>query len=84
MLPRIRARLSYVLQGGDLRGGKQLKSRRAGVRALRYIFFEEHVVGGVGVEGRVELDQVNAGVRHLAAEDVKIVAKVESVLPVHC
>src|SRR5208337_2752056 len=37
MLPRIRARLSCVLKGHDLRGRKRLKSRRAGERALRYL-----------------------------------------------
>jgi RNase P/RNase MRP subunit p29 len=46
-------------------------------------FLEEHVVSGVGVEGRVEVDEVNAGVRQLAAQDVKIVSKVESVFPIH-
>ena len=58
--------------GGDTRGG-----------ILAALFLEEDVVSGVGVEGRVEVDQVNAGVRHLATQDVKIVAKVESVFPVH-
>ena len=53
------------------------------MRALRYIFLEEHVVSGVGVEGRVEVDEVNARVRHLPAQDVEVVAKVEFVFPVH-
>jgi len=69
---RLQAPLPGVLEGGDLRGG-----------FLAALFLEEHVVGGVGVEGRVQVDQVNARPRHLAAQDVKIIAKVESVFPVH-
>jgi hypothetical protein len=51
---------------------------------LAALFLEKHVVSSIGVEGRIEVDEVNAGVPHLAAQDVKIIAKVESVLLIHC
>lgn len=45
------------------------------------VLFEEHVVGGFAVEGRVEVDQVNGLVGHVAAEDVEVVTVIECV---HC
>ena len=49
---------------------------------LAALFLEEDVVIGVGVEGRVEIDEVNAGVGDVVAQDVQIVTEVEFVLPV--
>ena len=48
---------------------------------------EEDVVVGVGIEGRVEVDEVNAGGGDVVAEDVEVIAEVELVFPVgggHC
>ena len=60
-----------VLEGGNLGGG-----------LLACLFLEEDVVVGVGVEGRVEIDEVNAGVGDVVAQDVEVVAEVELVFPV--
>ena len=38
---------------------------------------------GAGVERRVEIDQVHAGVGNILAQDFEIVAEVEFVFPVH-
>ena len=46
-------------------------------------FLEEHVVDGAGVEGRVEVDEVHARVRHVFAQDFEVVAEVELILFVH-
>ena len=44
------------------------------------VFFgEEDVVVGVGVEGRIKVDQVHRFVVDVAAEDVEVVAVVEDV-----
>jgi hypothetical protein len=40
---------------------------------------EEHVVGGVAVERRVEVDEVDRLVRHVTAQNVEVVAAVEDV-----
>ena len=40
---------------------------------------EEDVVGGVGVEGRVEVDQVDGGVGDVVAQDGEVVAVEEGV-----
>jgi hypothetical protein len=47
------------------------------------LFLEKHVVGGAGVERRVEVDEVDAFCRYLLAEDSEVVAKIELVIPVH-
>ena len=60
-----------VLEGGNLGGG-----------LLACLLLEEDVVVGVGVEGRVKIDEVNAGVGDVVAQDVEVVAEVELVLPV--
>ena len=57
-----------VLEGGDLGGG-----------FLAGALAEEDVVGGVGVEGRVQVDEVDGFVGDVLAEDVQIVAEVEAV-----
>jgi len=47
---------------------------------LGAVFFgEEDVVVGVGIEGRVEVDEVDGFVVDVAAEDVEVVAVVEGV-----
>jgi hypothetical protein len=40
------------------------------------------IVGGAGVEGRVEVNQIHAGVRDILAEDFQIVAEVKLVFGV--
>ena len=57
-----------VLEGGDLGGG-----------FLAGALAEEDVVGGVGVEGRVEVDEVDGLVGDVLAEYVQVVAEVEAV-----
>ena len=57
-----------VLEGGDLGGG-----------FLAGALAEEDVVGGVGVEGRVQVDEVDGLVGDVLAEDVQVVAEVEAV-----
>ena len=47
---------------------------------LPALFLEENVVAGVGVERRVEVDQVHAGVRDVLAQDFEVVAEIEHVL----
>ena len=60
-----------VVEGVNLGGG-----------ALAARLLEQDVVGGVGVEGRVEVDEVDALVRDVFPEDAEVVAEVELVLPV--
>jgi hypothetical protein len=43
------------------------------------VFLEEHVVVGVAVEGRVEVNEVDALVGDVAAHHVEVVAVVERV-----
>ena len=57
-----------VVEGGDLRR-----------RLLAAALAEEDIVRGVGVEGRVEVDEVNALVGDMLPQDVEIVAEVEVV-----
>ena len=68
---RFKTPVPGVLEGGNLGGG-----------LLACLFLEEDVVVGVGVEGRVKIDEVNAGVGDVVAQDVEVVAEVELVLPV--
>ena len=57
-----------VFEGGDLRFG-----------IAPALVFEEDVVGAVGVEGRVEVDEVDGGAGEVIAEDGEVVAVVEGV-----
>ena len=57
-----------VVEGVDLGGG-----------GLAARLLEEDVVGGVRVEGRVEVDEVDALVLHALAQDGEVVAEVEGV-----
>ena len=43
---------------------------------------EQNVVRGVGVERRVEVDEIDALIRDVLPQDVQVIAKVELVLPV--
>ena len=62
---------------GPLPGvGECLDLRR---RPLAGLLPEQHVVGGVGVEGRVQVDQVHGLVGHVLPQDVQVVAVVEGV-----
>ena len=45
--------------------------------------YRDIVIRCAGVEGRAEVDEVNAGVRHVLAEDLEVVAEVELVPGVH-
>ena len=60
-----------ILERLDLGGG-----------LLATSFLEEDVIGGVGVEGRVEVDEVYGLVGDMFPEDVEVVPEVELVLPV--
>ena len=62
-----------VLEGSDLCGG-----------VLAGALAEQDVVRRIGVERRVEVDEVNALVSDVLAEDVEVVAEVELVSPVVC
>ena len=53
-----------VVEGGDLGGG-----------FLAGAFFEEDVVGGVGVEGRVEVDQVDGLVGDVVRRTLRLSPK---------
>ena len=57
-----------IIEGGDLCR-----------RLFAALFAEQDVIGGVGVEGRVEVDQVNAFSVDVLAQDVEVVAEVEFV-----
>src|SRR5665647_1344915 len=59
-----------IVEGGELRRG-----------LIPGGFLEQHVVGGVGVERRVQVDQVNTGDRDMPAENLQVVAEIELVLP---
>jgi len=70
------------------RQGRAARSRPGSSRPDRRRFFaalflEEQVVSGVGVEGRVEVDQVNGCDRHLTPQNVQVIAEAELVVPVH-
>jgi len=71
-LPRVHAPLPSTLDSHNL--GKAFSAA---------FLFEQHVVGGAGVEGRVEIDQVNAGVFDVIAENFKVVAEVKLILGFH-
>ena len=58
-----------VVEGGDLRG-----------RLFAALLAKQYVVSSVGVEGRVEVDQVDAFIGDVLAQDVEVVAEVEFVI----
>ena len=64
------APMPRILEGGDL-----------GVALLPALVFEQHVVGSAAVEGRIEVNQVNAFVGEVVAlaQNVEVVAVVQSV-----
>jgi len=60
--------LPSVFEGLDLRAG------------LAAVFLrEEHVIGGVGIEGRVEVYQIHAFVLDVAPQDIEVITVVEGV-----
>ena len=61
-----------VLEGHDLGGG-----------FFAGLFLKEHVVCRIGIERRVEVNQINAGVSNIFAEILQIVAKIELILAIH-
>ena len=86
-----------IMCSGAVRPGQQCGQRVLGVRApvpgvverldllaggAARLVAEEHVVAGVGVEGRVEVDQVHAGVGDLLAEHGEVVAVEERAVQV--
>jgi len=69
---------------GETGGDARKRAGRALKRALRdcggAVFFgEEDVVVGVGIEGRIEIDQVDGFILDIAEEDFEIVAVIEGV-----
>jgi len=56
--------LPGVLEGGDLRGG-----------FLAAFFLEKHVLVCVGIEGRVEVDEIDTFVRDVLAQNVQLSPK---------
>ena len=56
-----------------------VESSNLGRRLVAAALAKQHVVGGIGIEGRVEINQVNAGVGNVLAEDGQVVAEVEAV-----
>jgi len=66
MLPRIRARLSCVLEGLDLRGGKHWKSRRAGERALRYLLLYRSLALSTRAVGFLKSEPLRGALRKSA------------------
>ena len=65
---RLHAPVPCIVEGDDLRCG-----------FLAAAFPEQHVVGGVGVERRIEIDQVDAIGVHLS-QDVEVISEVQPVL----
>jgi hypothetical protein len=56
-----------------------LEGQQLGIASLARLVAEDDVVVAVGVEGRVEVDQVDAGIGQVATQDVEVVAVVEDV-----
>jgi len=50
---------------------------RAGLAAV--FLREEHVIGGVGIEGRIEVYQIHAFVLDVAPQDIEVITVVEGV-----
>ena len=71
MLSRIRTGLSCVLKRGDLRGG-----------FFAAFFLEQHIAGGAGIEGRVQVNQVHARLGYVLSQDSQVVAEIEFVCPI--
>jgi hypothetical protein len=57
-----------------------LEGRDLGFRLLPALVLEQHVVGAVGIERRVEIDQVDRFVRDMLAQDRQVVAVEEGIL----
>jgi hypothetical protein len=45
-------------------------------------FLEQHIVGGVGIERWIQVDQVNTPHRDMFAENLKVITKIKLVLPI--
>jgi hypothetical protein len=50
-----------------------------GIGGVARLVAEDDVVVAIGVEGRVEVDQVDGGIGQVATQDVEVVAVVEDV-----
>lgn len=57
------------------------EGQQLGIGLAARLVVEDDVVVAVAVEGRVEVDQVDAGVGQVAERDVEVVARVEGVGP---
>ena len=68
---RLGAPLPGILEGGNLGGGP-----------LAGPLLEEDVVGGVGIEGRVKVDEVHRRVRDVVAKEKEVIVAVALVCPV--
>jgi len=56
-----------------------LEGQQLGIGGVARLIAEDDVIVAVAVEGRVEVDQVNGGIGHVATQDVEVVAVVEDV-----
>ncbi|MGB7593416.1 MAG: hypothetical protein WBO19_19460, partial [Terriglobia bacterium] len=74
-LPRIRARLSCVLEGHGLRGRKQLKSRRAGERALRYLLVSRSLAFSARAVGVLKSEPLRSALRKSALTVYHLLAR---------
>lgn len=57
-----------------------VKGFDAGVGASARCALEQHIIGGVGIEGRVQIDKIDRLVLHMRAQHIQIVAIVKPVL----
>jgi hypothetical protein len=85
-----RRRDRQELQATDASARRRVKGYFAGQSplacgpaALCYVPFQEHVVIGVGVERRVEVNQINAGIRDVLAKNAQVVAKIELIFSIY-
>jgi len=56
-----------------------LEGQQLGIGGIARLVAEDDVVVAVGVEGRVEVDQVDGGIGQVATQDVEVVAVIEDV-----
>ena len=69
-----------VFGGGfDVPGPGVLEGLDLGVGLGAVFFGDEDVVVGVGIEGRIEIDQIDGFIFDVAAEDFEVVAVIEGV-----
>jgi hypothetical protein len=57
-----------ILEGGNLRFG-----------GLTARLFEKHIIGGVAVEWRIEINKVYRTIRYMVAQDIQVIAVIKFV-----